>query len=191
MSREGRRKLGRGLVSVLGRVARVAADVGDQERPHAGDRPAGRARRSRRLHRERLAGCGDQLAAGREAIVRLLRERLLRRPRRSASGRSGRSAVTSGGGSFRCANTTCELAVALERRRAGQALVEHAAERVDVGARVDGAALDLLGRDVGDRARRSAVAGQARDRRGVPREAEVAEVGVLRPRRRRSGCSRA
>ena len=39
---------------------------------------------------------------------------------------------------------TAELAVAHERRLSGEALVEHAAERVDVGARVDGPALDLL-----------------------------------------------
>ena len=46
-----------------------------------------------------------------------------------------------------------KLAFAIERRLAGQALVEHAPERVDVGAGVDVRPLDLLGRDVGDRAR--------------------------------------
>ena len=43
-----------------------------------------------------------------------------------------------------------ELAVAGERRLAGEALEEHAAQRVDVRPGVDRPALDLLGGDVGD-----------------------------------------
>ena len=44
-----------------------------------------------------------------------------------------------------------------ERRRPGQALVEQAAERVDVGAAVHLAARDLLRCDVGRRAQREPV----------------------------------
>ena len=54
-----------------------------------------------------------------------------------------------------CAHSVATSVVALERRLAGQALVQHAAERVDVGARVDRLAADLLGRDVVERARRA------------------------------------
>ena len=71
---------------------------------------------------------------------------------------------------------TGELLVARERRRAGEALEEHAAERVDVGAAVDGAALDLLRRHVVDGADEALRARQALDGRRVLREAEVAEV---------------
>lgn len=45
-----------------------------------------------------------------------------------------------------------DLGVTRERRLAGEAFVQHAAEGVDVGSMVDGAALDLLGRGVVDRA---------------------------------------
>ena len=72
-----------------------------------------------------------------------------------------------------------QLAVASERRRAGEALVEQAAERVDVCAPVDLAALDLLGRHVSDRANEAALAGQAADGGDMARKPEVADVGVL------------
>ena len=92
--------------------------------------------------------------------------------------------MSRGGGSFRCAKTTESSESRVERTHAGEALEEHAAERIDVGARVDRPALDLLGRDVVDRADEAAVARQAADRRGVPREAEVADVCVLALRAR-------
>ncbi len=57
-----------------------------------------------------------------------------------------------------------ELTLALERARPGQAFVENTAEGVHVGASVDHAALDLLGRDVVDRAYEAALAGQAAHR---------------------------
>ena len=72
-----------------------------------------------------------------------------------------------------------QLALASERRLAGQALEEHAAQGVDVRPRVDRGALDLLGGDVGDRADEVPVAGEARDRGDVLGEPEVAQVGVL------------
>jgi DNA-binding SARP family transcriptional activator len=65
------------------------------------------------------------------------------------------------------------------RRRPRQALVEDAAKRVDVGAAVDRAALDLLGRDIVDRPDEAAVAREAADRGDMTREAEVADVRVL------------
>src|SRR5205823_6913252 len=61
----------------------------------------------------------------------------------------------------------------------GEALVENACERVEIRAAVDRAALDLLGRDVVDRADETAFAGEAADGRDVAREAEVADVGVI------------
>ena len=68
---------------------------------------------------------------------------------------------------------------ARERRVAQQRRVEHAAERVDVGARVDPLALQLLGRGEVDRAQPLAGLGQLLLRAQQPREAEVAEVGVV------------
>ena len=52
------------------------------------------------------------------------------------------------------------VGVALERHVAREAVEEQARERVDVGARVDVAALDLLGRDVVDRPHQLAGLGQ-------------------------------
>ena len=50
--------------------------------------------------------------------------------------------------------------LALERAAAGQHLVEHDAEREQVGAAVDGLAADLLGRHVADRAEHSSWIGR-------------------------------
>jgi hypothetical protein len=72
-----------------------------------------------------------------------------------------------------------ELAVSLVGPLAGQALEEDAAERVDIRATVDRPAPNLLGGDVVDRADEASVARQAADRRDVPREPEVADVGAL------------
>ena len=72
-----------------------------------------------------------------------------------------------------------ELALPVEGPRIRQALVQNTTERVDVGATVDLPALDLLGRDVVDRAHKAALAGQAAHRGHVSRQAEVAEVRVL------------
>ena len=68
---------------------------------------------------------------------------------------------------------------ARERRLPGQALVEDAAERVDVGALVERVAGDLLGRDVLERADDLARDRDARERAGALGEPEVAEVAVL------------
>ena len=97
----------------------------------------------------------------------------------SPSGRPGLRSRSRGGALVQVRVHDRELALAVERRRAGQALVEDAAERVHVGAPVDLLALDLLGRDVGDRPHEGVLPGQAADRRGVLGEPEVAQVGVL------------
>ena len=66
-----------------------------------------------------------------------------------------------------------------ERRVAGEQLVEHAAERVDVGAGVDPLAADLLGRDVVEGPDEGAGRGDAGARVDLAGEPEVGEVGVL------------
>ena len=73
----------------------------------------------------------------------------------------------------------CELALPFERPLSGQALVEHAAERVDVGTAVDIATVDLLGWDVVERPDQASVPRQAARRGQVPGEAEVAEIRML------------
>ena len=72
-----------------------------------------------------------------------------------------------------------DVGVLLERHLAGQALIEDAAERVDVGTAIDTSALYLLRRDVAKRADELAsvrVAGGSGD---ILREAEVRELAVL------------
>ena len=61
----------------------------------------------------------------------------------------------------------------------GQRVVQHAAERVDVGALVDGPAADLLGRHEVHRPDPAAGRGQPAFGEGVAREAEVAEVDLV------------
>ena len=128
----------------------------------------------RRRHRVRGV---HQLRRGREALVPRLRHRArddtvellgqvlahLRQPRRRAR---------------QVGVHHRDLGVPLERRPAGEALVEHAAERVDVGASVERQPLDLLGRGVLDGADedpRPRQVGRAR----LLRDAEVRQVHVL------------
>ena len=66
-----------------------------------------------------------------------------------------------------------------ERRLPGQALVEDAAERVDVRALVERVARDLLGGDVLERADDLAGGGDSRERARALGQPEVAEVAVL------------
>ena len=66
-----------------------------------------------------------------------------------------------------------------KRLRPRQAFVGDAAECVDVGARVDLAALDLLGRDIVDRAEHRAGCGQAAARGKPLAQPEVAQVRVI------------
>ena len=67
----------------------------------------------------------------------------------------------------------------MKRRLAGQALVEHAAERVDVGARVERLGGDLLGGGVVHRAGEVG-GGRSPPSSGGAGEAEVGQVAVLR-----------
>src|SRR5207253_7930439 len=70
-------------------------------------------------------------------------------------------------------------AFAGERNLRGQQLVQQTAERVDVDARVDRLAGDLLRRDVVEGADEAAGLGQARLGGDVAGDAEVGDVGVL------------
>ena len=102
-----------------------------------------------------------EVAGGRVALVGVLGHRArddgveapARSPRRSV-GRHRRR-----GGELRPQLRL--VALALERHAAGQRVVQDAAERVDVGAGVDAAAADLLGRDVVERPDPLAGAGRA------------------------------
>ena len=69
-----------------------------------------------------------------------------------ASGSSGRVLLGSGRLLLEVCPGDREPGGAREDGLAGQALVEHAAERVDVRAAVDRRAVELLGREVGGRA---------------------------------------
>ena len=97
----------------------------------------------------------------------------------AVAGSSGRMSDSFGGGSFSWGVHDGELALAFERTATGEAGEEDAAERVDVGSCVERSALDLLGRDVVDRADEPPVAGQAAGRGEVPGEAEVADVRMV------------
>ena len=66
-----------------------------------------------------------------------------------------------------------------ERRCTGQHLDNGAGQRVLVGATIDGLTLDLLGRDVVERAEELAGRGQRRRRERVLAEAEVRKVNVI------------
>ena len=78
-----------------------------------------------------------------------------------------------------------DISRAREGRLAGEALVDHAAERVDVGTLVQGVARDLLGRDVFERAHDLPCDRDSGERARALRQAEVAEVAVLTSRRTR------
>ena len=71
------------------------------------------------------------------------------------------------------------VALALVGRHARERVVEHAAQRVDVGAGVEALAADLLGRDVAQRADPAAVARRAGVRGHALGQPEVGEVGVV------------
>ena len=71
-----------------------------------------------------------------------------------------------------------DLGVPFEGRPAGEAFVEHAAERVDVGATVERQPLDLLGRGVLDGAHEDPGPREI-GRRRLLRDAEVRQIDVL------------
>ena len=189
------------------RRCRLAAAAQDDDAHHDGggdddrnarERPedaaaACRGTARRRLAPERRRARRGERAAAREPVVGRLRhgrrdDGVERRghPRPDLAGERGLFVHVGVHGR--------QLALACERRLAGEALEEHAAQGVDVGPRVDRGPLDLLGGDVGDRADEVPVAGEARDRGDVLGEPEVAQVGVLagirRAPRARSPASR-
>ena len=71
-----------------------------------------------------------------------------------------------------------DVGVARERNLAGQALIQHAAERIDVGTAVDRLSADALGRDVVDAADQLPALGQPLLAGDVLREPEVDQVGT-------------
>ena len=99
---------------------------------------------------ERLPGRVDELAAARVAVVGVLRHRV------AEDGvdldRQVGVARSAGRRLLQVRPEDGQLGARRRRRLARQALVEHAAERVHVGAAVHVAALDLLRRRVGGRA---------------------------------------
>ena len=72
----------------------------------------------------------------------------------------------------------CGVGTAAERRPARQALVQQAAERVEVGPPVQLLAADLLGRHIVDRAQRAPTAGMVGLLRQPSRKPEVGEIAV-------------
>ena len=96
---------------------------------------------------QRLLGGAGELARRLVALVGVLRQRALDDARRARAAAAGAVSSSDGGGSLTWANIVADVRVAQERARAREREVEHAAERVDVGARVGVLALDLLGRE--------------------------------------------
>ena len=125
--------------------------------------------------RERRPG---ELAAARVALLRLLRQRPgdhgVERRRQLRPLRARRRRLR-----FEVREHDRELRVAPERRLPDEALVEHAAERVDVRPPVDLLAGDLLGGDVVDRAQQMAVVAEPGLVGDPLREAEVRQVDVV------------
>ena len=110
--------------------------------------------------RERDARRLDQLATARVARRGRLRQRL-RDHFVEPGGQLVAPLADRGGASSRWPYITASSGAPPKRRLARQALVEHAAQRVDVGAVVDFAALDLLGGDGVERAHHLPVGGEA------------------------------
>ena len=172
---ERRSEVGGGLIAVLLGESGVPAHVADQEGAD-GRRPGGR-RRDLASSDGRLR-LGDQLAARAVALVGALRERLgdhaverLRKlgPQRRDGGRRLAQVSKDDG----------EVVVARVRSSPREAFEEDASERVDIGAAVDLAPLDLLGGDVAHRAGEPAVAAQAVDGGRMLCEAEVGKPGAV------------
>ena len=176
--RELLRQRGCGLVALLARVRRVAADVDEQERTDARRSGTRRLRRGKRLS-VKSCPCGlGQPATGGVAQVALLGER--RGDHRVERVRQLRPSLADGRRRVvHVREQRRNLVLALVRTFSGQALVEDAAERVDVDATVHRLPLDLLRCQVVDGAEDLPAAGEARDGRGVLGQSEVAEIRVL------------
>ena len=168
--------------ATLGRVVPSRGEVGGRERNR--DRDAGRqerasppaARSDVAAQAKRRARRGDQRAARRVAVGRILRERPAQDPvgllaqRRIARSRRRHRIVD-------VAPQHHHDGVAAVRRLPGQRLEQDAAERVDVRATIDPPARDEFGGSVSRGAREHAASVSLRRGRA---QAEVGEVHVLR-----------
>src|SRR5581483_11570196 len=132
-----------GFVALLARVGGVAADVGEQERPHGlRGRPCG-LRRGGRVAAKRVRRRLDELAAGRIPQVSILGKR--RFDDEVERGRQVRAALGDGRDwVVHVRQQRRELVATLEGRAARQAFVEDTSEGVDVHASVHWTALDLF-----------------------------------------------
>jgi len=119
---------------------------------------------------ERAAGVRDERPAGRIAVLRALGQR---RRHHGVKARERRRAL------LEMRVERGRVRGTAERRRAGETLVEHAAERVDVCPAVHILALDLLRRDVVDRAQRARLESEGVAVLDSPRQPEVGQVRVL------------
>ena len=151
-----------------------AAGLGRQRADHGG-RLAGRGALAGGLQRERVLEVGDQ---HRDVGV-AVREVLVGHPVQHRGGRGrdlGAHALDVGQVLADVLHRDRDLVLAVERDVAGQHLVEHDAERVDVGLAVDVVAERLLGGHVVRGAEHAAVGGQAvvAQRAGDP---EVGDLG--------------
>ncbi len=147
-------------------------------------------RRRRALGHEPLAlggapagGGGErgaaEIAGGRVALLGILRERALDHRRRRPRGRSSDVVARLRRRLGQVRPQRASSPSRLNGHLAGERVEEQAAERVDVRARVDALAADLLGRDVVERADPVAGLRAAGDRQRVLREPEVRQVDVV------------
>src|SRR5204863_8268359 len=117
------------------------------------ERPPGS---SRLREPERGASGFDQLEPGLVAVVRLLRERLLDHRRQCGQRQNARGLL------LEVREDDRRLRRTRERRPAGHAFVQDAAERVEVGTTIELVAADLLGSNVVDRPKRTRAADRGR-----------------------------
>jgi hypothetical protein len=165
-----------GLISSRGRSARETA-IRDRLAGEAGER----------------AEVEGEIARGLKALVRILFEAVAHHAFERA-GDADVELVEIGRLVFEDRVQRLDRRVAAERRASRQHLVEHRAEREDVGAVIAGAAADLLGRHVADGAEEAAGLGRrrraasARDRRTDARppagDARARPISLARPKSR-------
>ena len=140
------------------RARRAGGGLGGDARLGGGEAGRGGAARDDALGLGRHGARGGglrgaaEVAGGRVALVGVLGHRARRRRRRSSAGQPGAQRGRQRRRRGQLRPQLRLVALALERHPPGQRVVQHAAERVDVGAGVDVAAADLLRRDVVERA---------------------------------------
>ena len=94
-------------------------------------------------------------------------------------GRAGCSELGAAGHFFHVRPDDRGVDVFGEGHPAGQALIQHTSQRVDVGPAIDWAAPDLLGGDVVDGAHELTGRGQPTARGGMLADAKIAQVDVI------------